>query len=296
MDATLLKPEATSADVAALVADAVEFGTYSVCVSPSMLPVEIPEGSDVKVAVVTGFPSGKHLSQVKALEAEFAVARGAHEIDMVIDVAAAVEHRFDDIEADVAAVRAAAPAPTIAGFMGPAHLNPAVTLGMAMIGNLEWAMVIPFILAQTAGAIVGAVLVWLTYLAHFRETTDQGAILGTFATAPEIYDTVSNVMSEAIGTFVLVFGIMAFGQNSFTDGLNPLVVGVLILSIGLSLGGSTGYAINPARDLGPRIAHAFLPLKNKGGQKMGIFLDSSSRSNVRCCSCRIALHGNSLSL
>lgn len=113
MDATLLKPEATNADVAALVADAVEFGTYSVCVSPSMLPVEIPEGSDVKVAVVTGFPSGKHLSQVKALEAEFAVARGAHEIDMVIDVAAAVEHRFDDIEADVAAVRAAAPAPTV---------------------------------------------------------------------------------------------------------------------------------------------------------------------------------------
>lgn len=113
MDATLLKPEATSADVAALVADAVEFGTYSVCVSPSMLPVEIPEGSDVKVAVVTGFPSGKHLSQVKALEAEFAVARGAHEIDMVIDVAAAVEHRFDDIEADVTAVRAAAPAPTV---------------------------------------------------------------------------------------------------------------------------------------------------------------------------------------
>ncbi|GEL67139.1 MIP/aquaporin family protein [Marinilactibacillus psychrotolerans] len=157
----------------------------------------------------------------------------------------------------------------IAGFMGPAHLNPAVTLGMAMIGNLEWAMVIPFILAQTTGAIVGAVLVWLTYLAHFRETTDQGAILGTFATAPEIYDTVSNVMSEAIGTFVLVFGIMAFGQNSFTDGLNPLVVGVLILSIGLSLGGSTGYAINPARDLGPRIAHAFLPLKNKGGSNWG---------------------------
>lgn len=152
----------------------------------------------------------------------------------------------------------------ISGFMGPAHLNPAVTVGMAMIGNLEWAMVLPFVLAQTAGAIVGAALVWLTYLAHFRATTDKGAILGTFATAPAIRDNTSNVISEIIGTFVLVFGIMAFGQNSFTEGLNPLVVGVLILSIGLSLGGSTGYAINPARDLGPRIAHQILPIGNKG--------------------------------
>ena len=113
IDHTLLKPEATRGDVDALIAEAIELGTYSVCVSPSMLPVEIPADSDVKVAVVTGFPSGKHLSQVKALEAEFAAARGAHEIDMVIDVAAAVEHRFDDIEADVVAVRAAVPAPTV---------------------------------------------------------------------------------------------------------------------------------------------------------------------------------------
>lgn len=157
----------------------------------------------------------------------------------------------------------------IAGFMGPAHLNPAVTLGFAMIGDLEWAMVIPFILAQTAGAILGAVLVWLTYLAHFRETTDQGAILGTFATGAEIRDNTANILSEVIGTFVLVFALMTFGQNVFTEGLNPLVVGVLILSIGLSLGGSTGYAINPARDLGPRIAHQFLPIANKGGSNWG---------------------------
>ncbi|WP_225743251.1 MIP/aquaporin family protein [Marinilactibacillus sp. Marseille-P9653] len=157
----------------------------------------------------------------------------------------------------------------IAGFMGPAHLNPAVTLGMAIIGDFEWALVIPFIIAQVAGGIAGAVLVWLTYLAHFRITTDQGAILGTFATAAEIEDTVSNILSEAIGTFVLVFGLMMFGQNTFTEGLNPLVVGVLILSIGLSLGGSTGYAINPARDLGPRIAHQFLPIANKGGSNWG---------------------------
>lgn len=113
MDATLLKPEATSADVEALIADATALGAYAVCVSPSMLPVTIPAGSDVKVAAVTGFPSGKHDSSVKALEAELAVKNGAVEIDMVIDVAAGVEHRFDDIEADVAAVRAAAPAPTV---------------------------------------------------------------------------------------------------------------------------------------------------------------------------------------
>lgn len=155
----------------------------------------------------------------------------------------------------------------IAGFMGPAHLNPAVTLGFAIIGDLAWGMVIPFILAQVAGAILGSVLVWLTYLAHYKETTDPGAILGTFATGAEIRDNTSNVMSEAIGTFVLVFALLAFGQNVFTEGLNPLVVGVLILSIGLSLGGSTGYAINPARDLGPRIAHQILPLANKGDSK-----------------------------
>ncbi|GAA0487517.1 MIP/aquaporin family protein [Alkalibacterium sp. m-11] len=155
----------------------------------------------------------------------------------------------------------------IAGFMGPAHLNPAVTLGFAITGDLAWGMVIPFILAQVAGAILGSVLVWLTYLAHYKETTDPGAILGTFATGAEIRDNISNVMSEAIGTFVLVFALLAFGQNVFTEGLNPLVVGVLILSIGLSLGGSTGYAINPARDLGPRIAHQILPLANKGDSK-----------------------------
>ncbi|WP_208559155.1 MIP/aquaporin family protein [Marinilactibacillus kalidii] len=157
----------------------------------------------------------------------------------------------------------------ISGFMGPAHLNPAVTIGMAIIGEISWGMVLPFAIAQVAGAIVGAALVWLTYLPHFKATKDQGSILGTFATGPAIRDNVSNVISEAIGTFVLVFGIMAFGQNSFTDGLNPLVVGVLILSIGLSLGGSTGYAINPARDLGPRIAHQILPIANKGDSQWG---------------------------
>ncbi|SIO19046.1 glycerol uptake facilitator protein [Carnobacterium alterfunditum] len=152
----------------------------------------------------------------------------------------------------------------VAGSMGPAHINPAVTLAMAIIGNFEWALVIPFILAQTAGAFVGAGLVWLTYLPHFKETKDEASILGIFATGPAIRHTVSNIISEIIGTFVLVFALMMFGKNIFADGLNPLVVGILVLSIGLSLGGATGYAINPARDLGPRLAHQFLPIPNKG--------------------------------
>ncbi len=113
IDHTLLKPEATRADVEALVAEAVELGTYSVCVSPSMLPVTVPPGSDLLVAVVCGFPSGKHTSAVKAAEAAEAVRSGADEIDMVIDVGAAKEGRFDDVREDIATVRAAAPRPTV---------------------------------------------------------------------------------------------------------------------------------------------------------------------------------------
>lgn len=160
----------------------------------------------------------------------------------------------------------------VAGFMGPAHLNPAVTLGMAMAGNFEWSLVAPFIIAQVVGGIVGAVLVWITYLPHWEETKDEAAILGTFATGPAVRNLVSNTVTEIIGTFVLVFALLAFSQHTFSDGLNPLVVGVLILSIGLSLGGPTGYAINPARDLGPRIAHQILPIKNKGGSDWGYAL------------------------
>ncbi|MGA5540574.1 deoxyribose-phosphate aldolase [Mycobacterium sp. NPDC051198] len=113
IDHTLLKPEATAADVEALIAEAVELGTYSVCVSPSMLPVTLPSGSSLKVAVVCGFPSGKHSSAVKAAEAAEAVRNGADEIDMVIDIGAAKEGAFDRVEADIAAVRAAAPTPTV---------------------------------------------------------------------------------------------------------------------------------------------------------------------------------------
>jgi len=113
IDHTLLKPEATSADVDALIAEAIELGTYSVCVSPSMLPVSVPAGADLKVAVVCGFPSGKHHSSIKAAEAALAIEQGADEIDMVIDVGAAVAGRYDEVQADIAAVRASIPAPKV---------------------------------------------------------------------------------------------------------------------------------------------------------------------------------------
>jgi deoxyribose-phosphate aldolase len=113
IDHTLLKPEATTADVTALIAEAIELGTYSVCVSPSMLPLTIPAGADLKVAVVCGFPSGKHNSSIKAAEAALSIEQGADEIDMVIDIGAAKEGRFADVQADIAAVRARIPAPKV---------------------------------------------------------------------------------------------------------------------------------------------------------------------------------------
>lgn len=152
----------------------------------------------------------------------------------------------------------------MSGFLGPAHLNPAVTIAMAMAGNIAFSQVIPFILAQVAGAMLGAFLVWIAYLPHWKATKDQGAILGSFATGPAIRNYPANVLTEVIGTFVLVFGLLSFGKNGFADGLNVFAVGGLILALGLSLGGPTGYALNPARDFGPRLAHAILPIANKG--------------------------------
>ncbi|PMD68279.1 MIP/aquaporin family protein [Companilactobacillus nuruki] len=149
-------------------------------------------------------------------------------------------------------------------FLSPAHLNPAVTLGMAIAGVFPWSSVIPYIIAQILGAIVGAALVWINYYPHWQETDDPAAILGVFATGPAIRNYLFNFFSEFIGTFMLVFALLAFTRGKFTQGLNPIVVGLLIMAIGFSLGGSTGYAINPARDLGPRIAHQILPIANKG--------------------------------
>lgn len=150
------------------------------------------------------------------------------------------------------------------GGISGAHLNPALTIALATIENFAWADVPMYIVAQLIGAILGAVLVYLVYLPHWKGTEDKGTKLGVFATSPAINHAPSNVIAEMVGAFALVLGILALGTNPMTDGLNPFLVGVLIIVIGMALGGPTGYAINPARDLGPRIAHAFLPIPGKG--------------------------------
>jgi len=169
------------------------------------------------------------------------------------------------------------------GRISGAHLNPAVTIALATIGSFSWAQVPGYIAAQMIGAFLGAVLVWLTYLPHWRETPDPGAKLGIFCTGPAIRSPGANLITEIVGTAVLMFGILAIAANAqtlarpgdvdlsvvFSRGLQPLLVGVLVLGIGLSLGGPTGYAINPARDLGPRLAHAILPIPGKGASDWG---------------------------
>jgi glycerol uptake facilitator protein len=157
------------------------------------------------------------------------------------------------------------------GQFSGAHLNPAVTLGFAIAGNTEWSDVPEYLAGEFVGAFIGATLVWLAYLDHWRETEDPGLKLACYCTAPAIRNVVSNLITEIIGTFILVFGILAFFANEATTatGLGALLVGLLVLAIGLSLGGPTGYAINPARDLGPRIMHAILPIAGKGASDWG---------------------------
>ncbi|MBL7876072.1 MAG: aquaporin family protein [Cyclobacteriaceae bacterium] len=155
------------------------------------------------------------------------------------------------------------------GDSSGAHINPAVTIGLAVSGDFEWGMVAGYILAQLAGAFSGAVLVWLHYLPHWKGTKDSAAKLAVFSTAPAIRNSVSNLFSEVVATAILIFGILFIGANEFTQGLKPVVVGALITTIGLGLGGTTGFAINPARDLGPRIAHAILPIPEKGNSDWG---------------------------
>lgn len=150
------------------------------------------------------------------------------------------------------------------GEFSGAHLNPAITIALAAIGDFEWCMVAGYCMAQLGGAFVGAILVWLFYLPHWKATPDAGTKLSVFSTAPAIRHPLSNVLSELIATAILVFAILFIGVNEFTQGLKPLIVGLLVVSIGLSLGGTTGFAINPARDLGPRMAHAILPIAGKG--------------------------------
>jgi glycerol uptake facilitator protein len=150
------------------------------------------------------------------------------------------------------------------GMYSGAHLNPAVTIALASIGKFEWNLVLGYCFSQLAGAFVGATIVWIHYMPHWKLTNDPKVKLAVFSTAPAIRHTFSNFLSEAIGTATLVIALLFIGANQFADGLNPLIIGILVASIGLSLGGTTGFAINPARDLGPRLAHFVLPIAEKG--------------------------------
>lgn len=150
------------------------------------------------------------------------------------------------------------------GRISGAHINPAVTLAFAFAGEFPWEKVGPYITAQMLGGFLGATIVWLHYLPHWGRANDPADQLAVFCTGPAIRSRWANLLSEIIGTFVLVGGLMFIGANKFAEGLNPLIIGGLILAIGVSLGGTTGYAINPARDFAPRLAHFLLPIKNKG--------------------------------
>lgn len=157
-----------------------------------------------------------------------------------------------------------------------AHLNPAVTVAFAILRQ-DYSLISTFLPAQLIGAFLGAVLVWLQYLPHWKATEDPGLKLACFATDPAIRSTGANFLSEFLATVILIVGIVAIGYAGTSDpekggipsGIAPYLVGMLVWSLGLSLGGTTGYAINPVRDLGPRIAHAILPISNKGTSDWG---------------------------
>ncbi len=150
------------------------------------------------------------------------------------------------------------------GEISGAHINPAVTLGVAFVGEFPWAKVPGYILSQIAGAFSGACIVWIFYVPLWSRSDDPAAKLGSFATIPAVRSYIHNMISEIIGTAVLIFSLLFIGTTNFTEGLNPIVVGALIMVIGFALGGTTGFAINPARDLGPRLAHFLLPISGKG--------------------------------
>src|SRR6516164_1053151 len=151
------------------------------------------------------------------------------------------------------------------GPFSGAHLNPAVTLGFWIHGSITGSQAWKYFLGEFVGAMIGATLVFLTYYLHWRDTEDPGLKLAVFSTGPAIRNYAWNLFTEIVGTFVLVFGVFGITGpwNAITPGLTPLLVGLLVFAIGLSLGGPTGYAINPARDLGPRIMHAILPIPGK---------------------------------
>ena len=161
---------------------------------------------------------------------------------------------------------------TVAGPISGAHLNPAVTIGLALAGKFLWANAGLYILAQMLGAMLGSFLVWLMYYDHFQKTNNPGFVLAVFCTGPAVRNYLSNIISEIIGAFVLIFVVFYITQGEIIPSKTPIGLGsvgaipvaLLVWVIGLSLGGTTGYAINPARDLGPRIMHAILPIKSKG--------------------------------
>ena len=158
----------------------------------------------------------------------------------------------------------------IFGAASGAHFNPALTIALAVNGGIAWSMVPGYIIAQILGAFVGACLVYILFKGQFDATEDPGTKLGVFSTGPSVKNTFLNILSELVGTFVLVFAILGIDQvQGIATGVDKLFVFGIIVSIGMSLGGLTGYAINPARDLGPRIAHALLPIKGKGSSNFG---------------------------
>ncbi|EOU1682359.1 TPA: aquaporin family protein [Clostridium perfringens] len=164
------------------------------------------------------------------------------------------------------ALAVAIPAAIFTSVSG-ALFNPALTIALAIVGQFTWSQVVPYIIAQLLGAFLGAVVVYITYYNHFEETEDQNSKLGVFCTIPEIEDHKINFLTEFIGTFVLTFAVLGIGAQNIDYGVKVIIIGCLIWAIGLSLGGPTGYAINPARDFGPRLAHFLLPIPRKGSSK-----------------------------
>lgn len=152
----------------------------------------------------------------------------------------------------------------IFGVYSGAHFNPALTIAFAAIGKTPWSQVPIYLMGQFIGAFIGAVLVYIHYMDQFKATESREDKLGVFCTGPAVRNLGINFISELIGTFVLTFGVLGIGAQNLSNGIGTLFVGILIWAIGISLGGTTGYAINPARDLGPRIAHALLPIPGKG--------------------------------
>jgi len=155
------------------------------------------------------------------------------------------------------------------GRISGAHLNPAVTLALVITGSFPVEQMVGYILAQVAGAFTGAVLVWIYYMPHWARTGNAELKRAAFCTSPAVRSVPANMFSEVVATTVLILAILLIGANKFAEGLNPVAVGALIAVIGFGLGGTTGFAINPARDLGPRIAHALLPIAGKGSSDWG---------------------------